>query len=96
MKDLRDVIKRPVITERSTELMGDKKYTFVVDRRANKSEIRRAVEEIFGVKVAQVNTMNYKGKPKRFGRHFGYTAQRKKAIVTLTEDSKELEFYEGV
>ena len=96
MKDVRDVIKRPVITERSTELMVDKKYTFVVDKRANKSEIKHAVEKIFGVNVDKVNTMNYKGKPKRFGRHFGYTASRKKAIVTLTEDSKELEFYEGV
>lgn len=96
MKDPRDVIKRPVITERSTELMSDKKYTFVVDRRANKSEIKRAVEEIFGVKVSNVNTMNYKGKFKRFGRHSGYTAQRKKAIVSLTPESKELEFYEGV
>lgn len=96
MKDSRDVIKRPVITERSTELMVDKKYTFEVDRRANKSEIKRAVEEIFGVKVLGVNTMNYKGKPKRMGRYVGYTKARKKAIVTLTPDSKELEFYEGV
>ncbi|WP_085520781.1 50S ribosomal protein L23 [Tuberibacillus sp. Marseille-P3662] len=96
MKDSRDVIKRPVITERSTEQMVDKKYTFIVDRRANKSEIKRAVEEIFSVGVSKVNTMNYNGKPKRFGRYFGYTAQYKKAIVTLTPDSKELEFYEGV
>lgn len=96
MKDSRDVIKRPVITERSTEQMVDKKYTFEVDRRANKSEIKRAVEEIFGVKVAGVNTMNYKGKPKRMGRYMGYTPRRKKAIVTLTPESKELEFYEGV
>lgn len=94
--DVRDVIKRPVITERSTELMSDKTYTFEVDRRTNKSEIKRAVEEIFGVKVTNVNTMNYKGKPKRFGRHSGYTPKRKKAIVTLTPESKELEFYEGV
>ncbi|MGV3487017.1 MAG: 50S ribosomal protein L23 [Tuberibacillus sp.] len=96
MKDARDVIKRPVITERSTELMVDKKYTFIVDRRANKSEIKRAVEEIFGVKVAKVNTMNYDGKFKRFGRYTGYTPKRKKAIVTLTPESKDLEFYEGV
>lgn len=96
MKDPRDVIKRPVITERTTGLMVDKKYTFEVDRRANKSEIKRAIEEIFDVKVSGVNTMNYKGKPKRMGRYMGYTPQRKKAIVTLTEDSKELEFYEGV
>ncbi|WP_077616516.1 50S ribosomal protein L23 [Caenibacillus caldisaponilyticus] len=96
MKDARDIIKRPVITERSTELMEQKKYTFIVDRRANKSEIKRAVEEIFGVKVAKVNTMNYDGKPKRFGRFTGYTPKRKKAIVTLTPDSKDLDFYEGV
>ncbi|GGE54396.1 50S ribosomal protein L23 [Pullulanibacillus camelliae] len=96
MKDPRDVIKRPIITERSTEQMADKKYTFSVDRRSNKSEIKRAVEEIFGVKVSKVNTMNYKGKLKRYGRYSGYTAQRKKAIVTLTPDSKELDFYEGV
>ena len=96
MKDARDVIKRPVITERSTELMVDKKYTVVVDRRANKSEIKRAVEEIFGVKVVSVNTMNYDGKFKRFGRFTGFTPKRKKAIVTLTPESKDLEFYEGV
>lgn len=96
MKDPRDIIKRPIITERSTELMADKKYTFEVDRRANKSEIKRAVETVFEVNVTKVNTMNYKGKPKRFGRYFGYTPQRKKAVVTLTPDSKELEFFEGV
>lgn len=96
MKDPRDIIKRPVITERSTELMADKKYTFEVDRRANKTEIKNAVEKIFGVKVTKVNTMNYKGKPKRFGRYTGYTPQKKKAIVTLSPDSKELEFFEGV
>lgn len=96
MKDARDIIKRPVITERSTEKMVEKKYTFIVDRNANKSEIKRAVHEIFGADVKKVNTMNYNGKPKRFGRHFGYTSKYKKAIVTLTPDSKELEFYEGV
>ncbi len=96
MRDARDVILRPVITERSTELMADKKYTFIVARRTNKSEIKRAVEEIFGVKVAQVNTLTTKAKPKRVGRHSGYTSVNKKAIVTLTQDSKELEFYEGV
>ncbi|MGO4890119.1 50S ribosomal protein L23 [Anaerobacillus sp. MEB173] len=92
----RDVIKRPVITERSTDLMAEKKYTFEVDTRANKTEIKDAIEEIFEVKVANVNTMNYKGKFKRFGRHTGYTSKRKKAIVTLTPESKELEFFEGV
>ncbi|HET7628990.1 MAG TPA: 50S ribosomal protein L23 [Bacillales bacterium] len=96
MKDPRDVIKRPVITERSTEQMADKKYTFEVDRRANKTEIKNAVETIFEVRVSKVNTMNIKGKPKRFGRYSGYKPNRKKAIVTLTPDSKELEFFEGV
>ncbi|HEU5139851.1 MAG TPA: 50S ribosomal protein L23 [Bacillales bacterium] len=96
MKDPRDVIKRPVITERSTEQMADKKYTFEVDTRANKTEIKNAVETIFEVRVANVNTMNIKGKPKRFGRYFGYKPNRKKAIVTLTPESKELEFFEGV
>ncbi|WP_096202142.1 50S ribosomal protein L23 [Bacillus sp. FJAT-45350] len=96
MTNARDIIKRPVITERSTDLMADKKYTFEVDVRANKTQIKDAVEEIFGVKVENVNTMNYKGKFKRFGRHTGYTARRKKAIVKLTPESKELEFFEGV
>lgn len=96
MADARDIIKRPVITERSTDLMGEKKYTFEVDTRANKTEIKNAVEEIFGVKVASVNTMNYKGKFRRFGRYSGYTRKRKKAIVQLTPESKELEFFEGV
>ncbi|WP_216831082.1 50S ribosomal protein L23 [Alkalihalobacterium elongatum] len=96
MSNARDIIKRPVITERSTDLMSEKKYTFEVDTRANKTEIKSAIEEIFGVKVQKVATMNYKGKFKRFGRHAGYTAKRKKAIVTLTPDSKELEFFEGV
>ncbi|RBW67757.1 50S ribosomal protein L23 [Bacillus taeanensis] len=96
MKDARDIIKRPVITEASTDVMVDKKYTFEVDPRANKTQIKLAVEEIFDVKVANVNTMNYKGKFKRFGRHSGYTARRKKAVVQLTPESKELDFFEGV
>lgn len=96
MENARDIIRRPVITERSTDLMSAKKYTFEVDVRANKTQIKDAVEEIFSVKVSNVNTMNYKGKFKRFGRHSGYTPRRKKAIVTLTAESKELEFFEGV
>ncbi|WP_088106048.1 50S ribosomal protein L23 [Halalkalibacter urbisdiaboli] len=96
MSNARDIIKRPVITERSTDLMAEKKYTFEVDVRANKTQIKDAVEEIFEVKVDKVNTMNYKGKAKRFGRYTGFTARRKKAIVTLSPDSKELEFFEGV
>jgi large subunit ribosomal protein L23 len=95
MANVRDLIKRPIITERTADLMELKKYTFEVDPRANKSQIKDAIEEIFGVKVVSVNTMNYKGKFKRFGRHSGYTRKRKKAIVQLSADSKELEFFEG-
>ncbi|NSL52590.1 50S ribosomal protein L23 [Calidifontibacillus erzurumensis] len=95
MKDPRDIIKRPVITERSTELMADKKYTFEVDTRANKTEVKQAVETIFGVKVEKVNIQNYKGKFKRVGRFTGTTPKRKKAIVKLTADSKEIEFFEA-
>lgn len=96
MKNVRDIIKRPVITERSTEVMGDKKYTFEVDYKANKTQIKDAIEEIFGVKVEKVNTINRQGKFKRVGRYTGTTARKKKAIVTLTADSKELDFFEGV
>ncbi|WP_138420176.1 50S ribosomal protein L23 [Aquibacillus sediminis] len=96
MKDVRDIIKRPVITEHSADLMAEKKYTFEVDTKANKTQIKDAVESIFGVKVEQVNTINKKGKYKRMGRYGGYRPDRKKAIVQLSEDSKELEFFEGV
>jgi large subunit ribosomal protein L23 len=92
--DARDVIKRPVITERSSDLMAEKKYTFDVDIKANKTEVKDAVEEIFGVKVEKVNIMNYKGKFKRMGKFGGYTNKRRKAIVKLTADSKEIEFFE--
>ncbi|RST71777.1 50S ribosomal protein L23 [Siminovitchia acidinfaciens] len=92
--DARDVIKRPVITERSMDLTADKKYTFEVDVRANKTQVKDAVESIFDVKVEKVNVMNYKGKFKRMGRFGGYTNKRRKAVVTLTEDSKEIEFFE--
>ncbi|MCR6098343.1 50S ribosomal protein L23 [Salipaludibacillus agaradhaerens] len=95
MADVRDIIKRPIITEKTADLMVDKKYTFEVDPRATRTQVKLAVEEIFGVKVVNVNTMNYKGKFKRFGRHSGYTRKRKKAIVQLSADSKELEFFEG-
>ncbi|MCU9594033.1 50S ribosomal protein L23 [Caldibacillus thermolactis] len=93
MMDARDVIKRPVITERSMDILNDRKYTFEVDLKANKTEVKQAVEEIFGVKVEKVNIMNYKGKFKRMGRYAGYTNKRRKAIVTLTEDSKEIEIF---
>jgi large subunit ribosomal protein L23 len=92
--DVREVLKRPVITERSTDLMTEKKYTFEVDVKANKTQVKDAVEGIFDVKVAKVNVMNYKGKFKRMGKFGGYTNKRRKAIVTLTQDSKEIEFFE--
>jgi large subunit ribosomal protein L23 len=92
--DARDVIKRPVITEQSMAVMADKKYTFEVDVRANKTQVKDAIQEIFGVKVEKVNIMNYKGKFKRMGKFGGYTNKRRKAIVKLTQDSKEIEFFE--
>ncbi|BBW98162.1 50S ribosomal protein L23 [Geobacillus icigianus] len=94
MKDPRDIIKRPIITENTMDLIGQKKYTFEVDVKANKTEVKDAVEKIFGVKVEKVNIMNYKGKFKRVGRYSGYTNRRRKAIVTLTQDSKEIELFE--
>ncbi|GAB7387294.1 50S ribosomal protein L23 [Bacillaceae bacterium] len=96
MKSPHDIIKRPIITEKSTDLMNEKKYVFEVDIKANKTEIKQAVEKIFGVKVAKVNTMRVPGKKKRFGRFEGKTSEWKKAIVKLTPDSKPLEFFEGV
>ncbi|WP_010528989.1 50S ribosomal protein L23 [Lentibacillus jeotgali] len=95
MKDPRDIIKRPVITEHSADLMAEKKYTFEVEPKANKTEIKHAVELVFDVTVERVNTMNIKGKFKRMGRYGGYRPDRKKAIVQLSEDSKELDFFEG-
>ncbi|AJK85879.1 50S ribosomal protein L23 [Lysinibacillus fusiformis] len=92
--EARDILKRPVITERSSELMAEKKYTFEVDTRANKTQVKDAVEEIFGVNVEKVNVLNYKGKFKRVGRYGGYTNKRRKAIVKLTADSKEIELFE--
>ncbi|HCA3937877.1 TPA: 50S ribosomal protein L23 [Listeria monocytogenes] len=92
--DARDIIKRPVVTEESTSILDDKKYTFEVDTRATKTQVKYAVEEIFDVKVAKVNVMNYKGKLKRMGRYAGNTNKRRKAIVTVTADSKEIQFFE--
>lgn len=95
-----DIIRRPVITERSMEAVYDrqgneiKKYTFEVPKNANKVEIKKAVEEVFGVKVSAVNTMNVTGKLKRMGRYEGRRASWKKAIVTLAADSKSIEFFE--
>ncbi len=96
MKHLHDVLKRPIITERTTDMMAEKKYVFEVPVKANKTEIKQAVEKVFGVKVEAVNTTRVPAKPKRYGKYSGYTSERKKAVVKLTADSKELEFYEGV
>lgn len=96
MKDVRDVILRPIITERSSEMMSDNKYVFEVAPKTNKTEIKQAIEKIFGVKVESVNTMNVKGKPKRMGRYTGKRKDWKKAIVKLAADSKPLEFFETV
>ncbi|MGX5377667.1 50S ribosomal protein L23 [Ligilactobacillus sp. LYQ135] len=89
----RDVILRPVITEASMADMDDKRYTFDVDTRATKTQVKSAVEDIFDVKVAKVNIMNVKGKKKRMGRYEGYTKKRRKAIVTLTSDSNEIKLF---
>ena len=92
-----DIIRRPVITEQSMEGVADKKYVFMVDVNANKTEIKAAVEQIFGVKVAKVNTLIVNGKVKRTGAYpAGKRADYKKAIVTLTADSKTIEFFEGM
>ena len=92
-----DIIKRPVITEQSMESVADKKYVFQVAIDANKTDIKAAVEEIFGVKVAKVNTIRMQGKVKRTGAYpAGRRAAYKKAIITLTADSKTIEFFEGM
>ena len=92
-----DVILKPVITEKSMNAMTDKKYTFMVHVDANKSMIKEAVEKMFpGTKVASVNTMNCEGKNKRRGMVYGKTAKTKKAIVKLTEDSKDIEIFAGL
>ncbi len=97
MKTAYDIIRRPIVTEQSMEAASEKKYTFEVDRTANKIEIAKAVEEIFGVKVAKVNTMNMRGKVKRQGRYpEGRRPDWKKAMITLTADSKSIEFFEGM
>ncbi|MBE6935158.1 MAG: 50S ribosomal protein L23 [Ruminococcaceae bacterium] len=96
MKSIYDVIRRPIVTERSVEGAEMHKYTFEVAREANKFEIKQAVEEIFGVQVESVNTMNYDGKARRRGYTVGHTKAWKKAIVTLKEDSKAIEFFESL
>lgn len=94
MRTAQDIILRPVITEESMSAIADRKYTFSVKTDANKIEIGKAVEELFDVKVAKVNTMSVKGAKRRQGIHVGYRPDWKKAIVTLTEDSKTIEFFE--
>ena len=92
-----DVILKPVITEKSMAGMGEKKYTFLVHPEANKSQIKEAVEKMFdGTKVKKVNTMNCEGKTKRRGMTYGKTAKTKKAIVQLTDDSKDIEIFAGL
>ena len=99
MADIRyyAVILKPIVTEKSMNAMGEKKYTFMVHPEANKSQIKEAVEKMFeGTKVKSVNTMNMDGKNKRRGMVVGKTAKSKKAIVALTEDSKDIEIFEGL
>lgn len=94
MRDARDIIIRPLITEKTNDLMADKKYSFVVKRDANKIEIAYAVEKLFNVKVESVNTANMRGKLKRMGAHQGYRPSWKKAVVKLTAGSKPIEIFE--
>ena len=96
MKTAQDIILAPVITENSMTGVANKKYTFKVATDANKVEIAKAVEKLFGVQVAKVNTISVKGRFKRQGRTGGYQPDWKKAIITLTEDSKTIEFFEGM
>ena len=97
MKSAYDIIKKPVLTEKSYDAMAEKKFTFEVAISANKTEIKNAIEEIFeGVKVESVNTMRTIGKMKRQGRTQGRTPEVKKAIVTLKKDSKAIPFFEGM
>ena len=91
-----DIIRKPVITEKSMASMAEKKYTFIVHADANKSQIKRAVEEVFNVKVEDVNTINGLGKTKRMGVHVGKRPDYKKAIVKLSEESNAIEFFEGM
>ena len=96
MKMAQDIIIKPIITENSMKGIADRKYTFQVATDANKIEIAKAVEELFGVKVAKVNTISVRGKFRRQGWKGGYTAAAKKAIVTLKAESKGIEFFESM
>jgi large subunit ribosomal protein L23 len=91
-----DIIIRPIVTENSMLQTSDRKFTFEVLKDANKTEVKKAVEAVFGVKVEKVNTLHVKGKLKRQGKTQGYTRSWKKAIVKLTADSKTIEFFEGM
>ncbi len=95
-KTAHDIVLRPIVTEATMAGVAEKKYTFEVARSANKIEIAEAVEKLFGVQVAKVNTLNVRGRFKRMGIHTGYTPKWKKAIVTLTEKSKGIEFFESM
>ena len=96
MKDPHDIIRRPVLTEKAYDGFADKRYVFEVDIHANRTEIKKAVETIFGVKVEKVNTLRTLGKIKRQGKYSGRTPEIKKAYVTLKKDSKEIEFFDGM
>jgi large subunit ribosomal protein L23 len=96
MKAAQDIVIAPIITEKSMSVIADKKYTFKVATDANKVEIAAAVEKLFGVEVAKVNTMNVRGHKRRMGRYEGTTAAWKKAVVTLTEKSKTIDFFDGL
>jgi large subunit ribosomal protein L23 len=96
MKTGYDVIISPIITENTMDMAADKKYAFKVAKDSNKTEVRKALEEIFGVDVAKVNIVNVSGKKKRLGRTFGTTSSYKKAVVALTPDSKEIELFQDM
>lgn len=91
-----DLIRKPVITEKTMKEMEQRKYTFIVDKKSNKFQIKKALEEVFGVVVEEVKTMNYSGKPKRVRYQLGKRPDFKKAIVKLGKDSKGIEFFEGM
>ena len=96
MKNPHDIIRRPVLTEKAYDGFADKRYVFEVDIQSNRTEIKKAIEEIFGVKVEKVNTLRTLGKIKRQGKYSGRTPEIKKAYVTLKKDSKEIEFFDGM
>ncbi|MGI6255465.1 MAG: 50S ribosomal protein L23 [Acutalibacter sp.] len=91
-----DIIIRPIITEKTMDGNSQKKYTFEVSKTSTKIDVKKAVEELFGVKVSKVNTLHVRGRMRRQGRYEGYTRSWKKAVVTLTEDSKTIEFFESM